>query len=148
MTATTTRKRKANIEPTTVYEDTYTTPATPTEQVRCIKQRVLADVVCVLARANGADIEARQAFNAARNLCEILFSHPQQPRPEIPKLFWDTPLGRAVGQCCGDSPDSLEKEERIETVLHLPSALRERLRLEADALNKPLSDLVAEKLGK
>lgn len=114
------------------------------ETIRLIKQGVLADVSCVLARAGGADIDPPQAFNAARNICEILFSHPHAATPEIPKMFWETPLGRAVGVCCGSEMD----EPRIKTTLRIPVSVRERLRLEAEALNKSLTDLIAEKLSK
>lgn len=117
------------------------------EETRQIKQSVIADMSCVLARAAGADIPQKQALTAARNICEILFAHPDQPRPEIPKLFWDTPLGRAVGACCANDIDlTNDGERRVRTTLELPTSLTERLRLEADALNKPLDDLVTEKL--
>ena len=117
------------------------------EEARQIKQSVIADLSCVLARAAGADIPQQQAFTAARNICEILFSHPDQPRPEIPKLFWESPLGRAVGACCGGSIDlASDGEARVRTTLELPTSLAERLRLEAEALNKPLDELVTEKL--
>ena len=114
------------------------------ETIRLVKQSVLADVSCVLARAGGADIDTQQAFTAARNICEILFSHPHVQAPEIPKMFWETPLGRAVGVCCGNTLD----EPRIKTTLRIPMSVRERLRLEAEALNKSLTDLIAEKLAK
>nr|CAA9274447.1 hypothetical protein AVDCRST_MAG63-3128 [uncultured Armatimonadetes bacterium] len=114
------------------------------EKVRMIKQGVLADVSCVLARAGGADIDAEYAFTAARNICSILFAHPHAPSPEIPKLFWDTPLGRAVGVCCGTQLD----EPRVKTTLRIPLSVRERLRLEAEALNKSLTDIISEKLAK
>lgn len=124
------------------------------ERERAVKQGVLADVSCVLARANGADIDARQAFAAARNVCEILFSHHQRPHTEIPKLFWETPLGRAVGLCCGDRDESdetaaaLPPREAVETVVTLPFPLTERLRLEAEMQNKTLSQVVADRLNK
>ena len=114
------------------------------EATRLIKQSVLADVSCVLARAGGADIDAQQAFTAARHICEILFAHPQAHSPEIPKMFWETPLGRAVGVCCGNGTD----EPRVKTTFRIPLSVRERLRLEADALNKSLTDLITEKLAK
>ena len=59
-------------------------------------------------------------------------------------MFWETPLGRAVGVCCGNQLD----EPRIKTTLRIPMSVRERLRLEAEALNKSLTDLIAEKLAK
>ena len=71
------------------------------ERVRAIRQSVLADVSCVLARASGADIDPKRAYGAASNVCEILFSQPLRSLDAIPKLFWETPLGRAVGVCCG-----------------------------------------------
>lgn len=114
------------------------------EQTRLIKQSVLGDVSCVLAKAGGADIEAQMAFSAARNICEILFSHPHASNPEIPKMFWETPLGRAVGHCCGNGPD----EPRVKTTLRIPMSVRERLRLEAESLNKSLTDLITEKLAR
>ncbi len=115
-----------------------------TEKTRVIKQSVLADVSCVLARAGGADIDPKQAFQASRNICEILFAHPHAPSPEIPKMFWETPLGRAVGVCCGNTLD----EPRVKTTLRIPFSVRERLRLEAEALNKSLTELITEKLAK
>ncbi len=114
------------------------------ENIRLIKQSVLADVSCVLARAGGADIDAKQAFNAARNICEILFAHPHASSPEIPKMFWETPLGRAVGVCCGNTLD----EPRVKTTLRIPLSVRERLRLEAEVTNKSLTELITEKLAK
>jgi predicted HicB family RNase H-like nuclease len=39
-------------------------------------------------------------------------------------------------------------EPRIKTTLRIPVSVRERLRLEAEALNKSLTDLIAEKLSK
>ena len=118
------------------------------EEVRQIKQSVLADMSCVLARAAGADIPHQQAFTAARNICEILFTHPDRPRPVIPKLFWETPLGQAVGACCAGTDLTGDGETRIRTTLELPTSLTERLRLEAETLNKPLDDLVTEKLNR
>ncbi len=121
------------------------------ERVCAIKQSVLADVSCILARASGADIDARQAFAAARNVCEILFSHHQRPHTEIPKLFWETPLGRAVGLCCGDREEGGADAvpcQPVETMVSLPFPLTERLRLEAEMQNKTLSEVVAERLNK
>ena len=84
------------------------------ERMRAIKQSVLSDVSCVLARADGADIDPKRAFGAARNVCEILFSHPMHPRStDIPKLFWDTPLGKAVGICCPDTAPISDTHETI-----------------------------------
>ena len=114
------------------------------ENVRLVKQSVLADVSCVLARAGGADIDPHKAFTAARNICEILFAHPHVKNQEIPKMFWETPLGRAVGVCCGNTLE----EPRVKTTLRIPMSVRERLRLEAEALNKSLTDLITEKLAK
>ena len=114
------------------------------EKIRMTKQAVLADVTCVLARAGGADIDAEQAFRAARNICEILFAHPHAARHEIPKMFWETPLGRAVGQCCGNETD----EPRVKTTLRIPLSVRERLRLEAEMSGKSLTDLISEKLAR
>lgn len=114
------------------------------EKIRLIKQSVLGDVSCVLAKAGGADIDQTQAFNTARNLCAVLFYHPHARAPEIPKMFWETPLGRAVGVCCGNTLD----EPRVKTTLRLPLSVRERLRLEAEALNKSVTDLIAEKLAR
>ena len=116
------------------------------ERVRAIKQEVLSDVSCVLARAAGADIAPRHAFLAARNVCEILFSHPQQPSTEIPKMFWETPLGRAVGVCCGDSDEATEA--MVKTTLHLPHSVSEKLRLESEMSGKPVSDIIAERLSR
>lgn len=114
------------------------------EKVREIKQSVLGDVACVLARAGGADIEPRKAFTAARNICDILFGHPQRPHAEIPKLFWDTPLGRAVGVCCGDREDG--ELPLIKTMVHLPHSVNERLRMEAAVQGKSVSEVIAERL--
>lgn len=125
-------------------------PTDMTERIRAAKLGVLTDVACVLARANGADIEPRQAFTAARNLCEILFSHAHRPGTDIPKLFWETPLGQAVGACCGDreSAEAAEAEALVKTTVHLPHSVREKLRLEAEVAGKSVSELLAEKLTK
>jgi hypothetical protein len=113
------------------------------ENVRIIKQSVLADVSCVLAKADGADIEGPRAFAAAHNICQILFDHPEA-RQEVPEMFWESPLGRAVGLCCGNRYE----EPRVRTTLRLPLSVRERLRREAEARRKSLTDLIAEKLAK
>ncbi|HVK04649.1 MAG TPA: hypothetical protein VM490_14310 [Armatimonadaceae bacterium] len=76
------------------------------DRLRAARQAVLGDVSCVLAKACGAeDISPRAAQQAARNLCDILFSHPQSRGTEIPKLFWETPLGHAVERCFQSSAD-------------------------------------------
>ena len=118
------------------------------ERSRALKQSVLADVACVLARSSGADIDARRAFAAARNLCEILFSHPDRPGTDIPKLFWETPLGCAVGACCGDreGAEVPTAESLVKTTIHLPHSVSEKLRLEATVAGKSVSDVLAEKL--
>jgi hypothetical protein len=114
------------------------------ERVRAIKQNVLADVSCVLARANGADIDPKVAFAAARNLCDILFGYSERPAPSVPKLFWETPLGRAVGICHGE-PN--EKEPKVRTTLHLPQAVHEQLSREADETGRPFAELLADMLA-
>ncbi len=111
------------------------------ERVRAIKQNVLADVSCVLARANGADIDPKIAFAAARNLCDILFGYSERPGPSVPKLFWETPLGRAVGICHGEPK---ETEPQVRTTLHLPQAVHEQLSREADETGRPFAELLAE----
>lgn len=116
-------------------------------QVRGIKQSVLADVSCVLARANGADIDRKKAFSAARNVCEILFGHTHRPNTDIPKLFWDTPLGRAVGVCCGDREDGAEKP-LVRTTVHLPYDVAEQIRREAELQGKTISEIMAERLSR
>jgi hypothetical protein len=116
-------------------------------QARGIKQSVLADVSCVLARANGADIDRKKAFNAARNVCEILFGHAHGPNADIPKLFWDTPLGRAVGVCCGDREDGAE-QPLVRTTVHLPYDVAEQIRREAELQGKTISEVMAERLSR
>lgn len=118
-------------------------PSDAAEAARLVKLSVLADVSCVLARADGADIDSAQAFAAAQNLCRILFDHPER-RQEVPSLFWETPLGRAVGMCCNNRYE----EPRVKTTLRLPRSVRERLQQEAQATKKSLTDLIAEKLAR
>jgi predicted HicB family RNase H-like nuclease len=59
-------------------------------------------------------------------------------------MFWETPLGPRGGRLLRQPAD----EPRIKTTLRIPVSVRERLRLEAEALNKSLTDLIAEKLAK
>lgn len=117
------------------------TTTTNSERERAIKQNVLADVSCVLAKANGSDIDPKVAFSAARNLCDILFGHSERPVAFIPKLFWETPLGRAVSICHGEPK---EAESSIRTTIRLPQEVHEQLSREADETGRPFAELLAE----
>jgi len=117
------------------------TSTTYPERERAIKQNVLADVSCVLARANGADIDPKVAFAAARNLCDILFGYSERPVTSIPKLFWETPLGRAVSICHGEPS---EAESQVRTTVRLPQAVHDQLSRQADETGRPFAELLAE----
>jgi hypothetical protein len=112
-----------------------------------VKQSVLADVSCVLARSGGADIDTRQAISAARNICEILFAHPQHSGRDIPCLFWETPLGRAVGACYEDVGQT-DATSTPPPALPLPADLLEHLAAEAEAHGKSISEWALEKLAR
>jgi len=135
-------RRTRVVEPIPVEPDTDVDVA---ERARTLKQSVLADVSCVLARSGGADIDRRQALSAARNICEILFAHPQQHADDIPRLFWETPLGQAVGSCYATAGNAAPD---VPLRLSLPADVAERLRVEAEARDMTIEEWALEKMSR